>query len=790
MDMYGRFIHDTAGYEISTMNLPTSWEYIYENKDILLKVDQFGPVYAQASPPGDIMLFQREKHQKSSPWCIHLHIDDKEPITNFFRPNKLPVGSEPEQVKIVYRPECATYTFTYQGMVIKTELFIPNKGTTIVYKLSVKNQTAEKTNIRLNPQLIPYLNDAVMAPWDKYEWYLDTNCRKSRKVYFETRLLSANACAEGRSAYLALDIENLCAHEISLEKYVGQSDVSFPEQIHTNQKRLYAYPPVYACSYEWQLEPEEEKELTQVFALAATGEEDAYFEQTFYEKAKEERKRVFEKMFAKNRIRTGDEEFDYYANYWVPIQLEWITSLDRGWPTGMRGTRDSAQDFIALLYVNPDACKNIILMMLECQRGDGWFPRQYSAQGRGGKHDLREYVDGGAFFIEFMWKYLAHTGDYDILKEQIPWLDKDETNSVLEHLICAAEYYIRQENLGEHGLCKIREGDWLDSVNRAGVEGRGESVTVSEQMVLGLQYLADILRRVQPERTVTRYLECSEQLKKNINKYAWNEHGFYNGAFTDNGEWIFSEQDPDGLERIYGVVNYYAVISGVAEPEKYESILKNADRLKCDKGYRLFYPYMGEIPIDKVGRVASGDTPPFLVENGNVYNHGSQGFFARALSVMGEGDRLLDVLKWLLPYDTQRHCTEKVFTPPYAIVNCYQQLPGFDHRGLMCFLTGSVAMAMRGVYEWFAGIKPCLDGLELEPCLPKDMKEIEVTFEYLRKNFTMKIEGTERILLNGKPVTQKRKSMFLDREVWFVALEQLEEEYCYEGGDDTGVKGV
>ena len=57
--MYGRFIKNTAGYEINTFDLPTSWEYIYENKDILLKVDQFGPVYAQANPPGDIMLFKR-----------------------------------------------------------------------------------------------------------------------------------------------------------------------------------------------------------------------------------------------------------------------------------------------------------------------------------------------------------------------------------------------------------------------------------------------------------------------------------------------------------------------------------------------------------------------------------------------------------------------------------------------------------------------------------------------------------------------------------------------------------
>lgn len=765
--MYGKFIQNTAGYEIHTLNLPTSWEYIYENKDILLKVDQFGPIYAQAHPPGDIMLFKREQHQKYSPWCIHLQFEDGERITNFFRPNKLSVKDEPENLKIVYCPECATYSFTYHGMEIETELFVPNKGVTVVYKFRAKNQTDSKTKLKLNPQLTPYLNDAVMAPWDKYEWYLDSECGLREKIYFKSKLLNANAAAgERRSAYLAADIEDLCGHELSLEKFVGQGDVLFPEINCTSQERFYAYPPVYALDYEWHLAPGEEKELTQVFSLAQEGTENAYFNQEFYIKAKEERKAVFEQLFSKNRIQTGDSEFDYYANYWVPLQMNWVASLDRGWPTGMRGSRDSAQDYAALLYTNPEACKNIILTMLECQRSDGWFPRQYSAKGKHGKHDLRGHVDGGAFFIEFLWKYLAHTNDYEILDEQIEWLDSDEKSSVLEHVICAVEYYIREENLGEHGLCKIGEGDWLDSVNCAGLEGRGESVTVSAQMVMGLKYLSDILQKVQPETDVTRYLDCAEQLKININKFAWNQQGFYNSVFTDNGEWVFSDCDPDGLERVYGVANYYAVISGVADKEQYESILSATDKLKCDKGYRLFYPYMGDKPIEKVGRIASGDTPPFMIENGNVYNHGSQGFLARALSVMGEGERLLDVLKWIMPYDMDKHPTDKAFTPPYAIVNCYQQIPSFDHRGLMCFLTGSVAMAMRGVYEWFAGIQPCLDGLEVNPCIPEGV-EMQVSFEYLGNSYILRVEGQNQITINGKPVTQKRKSMFGDKEVYF-----------------------
>ncbi len=301
--MYGKFLQDTAGYEINTLNLPTSWEYIYENKDVLLKVDQFGPVYAQANPPGDIMLFQRERHQKYSPWCVWLELETGERITNFFRPNKLEACTEPQNVKIIYRPECATYTYEYKGLQISTEFFIPNEGVTVVCKLRITNQTDVGTNIKLSAQFIPYLNEAVMAPWDKYEWYLDTKCERKNRICFESKLMDANACAEKRrKACFVTNMDNLIAYETSLEKYIGQGDVVFPQQTYSDQDRLYAYPPVYAALYEWQLSAGEEKELTQIFSLASMDDMEAWFEPEYYAEQKEIRKRRFSILIGVNDV--------------------------------------------------------------------------------------------------------------------------------------------------------------------------------------------------------------------------------------------------------------------------------------------------------------------------------------------------------------------------------------------------------------------------------------------------------------------------------------------------------
>lgn len=763
--MYGNFIKNTAGYEINSLDMKTSWEYIYENKDILLKVDQYGPVYAQANPPGDIMLFKREQHQKYSSWQFNIAVGDSS-FSNFPK-----AADNPKNLKIRFRPESATYYFEKNGLACETELFVPSKGTTVVYKVKLKNISGAKKAVTARSGLVPYLNDAVIAPWDKYDWYLDTSRDKNR---FVTKLLSAEAdSAKRRCAELFFTEDSLEAHEISLDKFVGSGDINAPEYNFTDDERIYGYSPIYALLYRCALEAEEEKEFVQILTL---GDENAekYFDEEYYGESLKKRRGEFEALFSKNRISTSDADFDYYVNYWLPLQMNWVASLDRGWPTGMRGSRDSAQDYTALLYTDTEAAEKIIMTMLECQRTDGWFPRQYSAKGKHGKHDLRTHSDGGAFFIEFIWKYMAHTHSLEILNRKTQWLDSDEESTVFDHVMRAVEYYISDENIGEHGLCKIRGGDWLDAVNAAGLEGRGESVTVSEQTVMSLKYIADILNHIGRESDSPKYLSRAEELKQAVNKHAYNASGYYNGVYNDDGKWIFSDNDPDGEKRIYGVSNYYAVISGVADGEKTASVLKNAEMLKSDKGYRLFYPYLGEKPIAKVGRIASGDVPPYLGENGNVYNHGSQGFFARALSVSGNGEKLNDVLKWLMPYDTSKHPTDKTFTPPYAIVNCWQQLPEFDHRGLMCFLTGSVAMAMRGVYEWTVGICPCLDGIEFIPCVAETLGEAEVRFEYCGRAYNMKITADGRAFVNGHEISGKRKNIITDREVYFASFDELQ----------------
>ena len=92
--------------------------------------------------------------------------------------------------------------------------------------------------------------------------------------------------------------------------------------------------------------------------------------------------------------------------------------------------------------------------------------------------------------------YVQYTGDRTILDERIPYLRNVEipegredvftqmhAGGVVEslHHHCMRAFR-RAFRTGSHGLALMGAGDWNDGMNRVGMEGRGESVWLSEFM--------------------------------------------------------------------------------------------------------------------------------------------------------------------------------------------------------------------------------------------------------------------------------------------------------------------
>ena len=817
---YGYFDLNRHGTYVIThpeeLNYP--WEYIYQNRDVLLRVDQFGLVNCQAHPPHDIMLFRREQSDRYSKWNTLFRspqFNGGIPFSGFRSPLDVFFGEQPV-AKIVFSPEKAVYEYDYGTHAVRTTVFLPFHGTKVVVRVSVTNKTDKPAEVEAYPALYPYMNKACITPWDKYEWYLESVVgRDEKKLVFFTKLFSSGADpAERRAAAFTVDNLPGTQCEINRENYVGCGDFVLPESVKRGRLALeaektgaagkfdrehtvFGYPPVYACRYVFTLGAGKTRTFTQTLMMFAGEDYDAAENASMYvydgEKAvtAEEEKwtRFYDGLFSVRKIHTDDFMLDYYVNTFLPLQMYWTACLDRGWPTGMHGTRDASNDFMGVTALYPDWARQTLLSLFSCQRKkDGWFPRQVSTVSRKGPHDLRNFCDGGLFVLEFLYEYVTQTCDYSVFSERLPWLDSEEKASLETHILATFGYYLAKENLGEHGLVKIYGGDWLDSVNRAGLRGRGESVMATEQLVMSLILIPLLLKKAgesfslccDPGRLAEEYGRQAEELKGNLLRHAFNAHGFMNSVFNDDGHWLFSDCDPDGKERVYGPSNYYAIISGTVTGEREKSVWKNIEKLRYDFGYKLFSEGLGEKPIPCHGRMASGDIPIGLWANGNMYNHGSHGFLARALTVSGRAEQAYDVMKYLLPYDQEHHPVEITRSAPYAIVNCYQGVPYFYHRAAMPFLTGTVAMSLRLVYNWIMGIGYSPEGLLICPCLSSEFSFAEAEFCYDGKRIRLRTEnpadkrpedGKFILRLNGRnrdcwkkdPLTGKEKA-FLPRE--------------------------
>ena len=677
---------------------------------------------------------------------------------------------------IDFLPEKSIYRLTFGKTEVVTELFVTEKNKRFVMNVTVKNLGEQVKEYSILKCAFPYLNELLMAPWDKPEWYTRTEYLKDKNAFLTTKYSVAGKKEERR--YLTIvSNDEINNRELSLERLTAltKNFSVIPDKVGgVTEDTLYAFKQCVSTLATVNLKGGESYSFTQVFAVTDDEKKIVeniensvkYFDSTVQKAEEEKLAEKHAELFSVRTVKTGDPDFDSFVNGFLPLEMYWVSSLDRGWPTGMRGVRDAANDFEGMLCYDKQMCKGVIENIFSEQRGDGWYPRQVPF-GTGTKFDLREFVDSACFFTEYVYDYLAYTGDYSILENKYGYYDCETQESGLTHLKKGMDYLLSDDALGVHGLVKMRGGDWLDCLSGAGKKGRGESVMVSCQLVMCLKYLVEILNKVGQVNEVEKYEKAGYRLKNAINKAAFNGR-FYNAVYTDNDTWLFSEKDEDGEERVYVPTNAYAVISGVASGKENE-IFNEIAKLKTSDGYKLFSKPLGGKFIDGIGKMGTGDFQPYFAENGSVYNHGSQCFLIRALAKAGRYEEISDVLGYALPLYADKHSPEKTCSAPYAITNCYHLVPSFYGRSGFSFLTGSVAMIERAVYSWVFGLNFALNNIVITPCVPKEYANAEITTPFNGHNLTIKYVGygaqIEIAEISGKSfdVSAEGRSVLIDK---------------------------
>ncbi len=740
MKEYGKFGKGLGSYTMTSLPNAGNYEYILKNDELLLKLDQHGLITAQINPPVGEAAFKREERENRSPVCVFISENGKA-YSNF------DVLSA-DKMKIDFAPEKVTYELSFNMTHVVTDVFVTERGKRFVMDVTLTNESGETKEYSLLSCFFPYLNELLMAPWDKNEWYTRTEYLKGKSAFLTTKYSVAGKKEERRFLTI-VSSEAFSSYELSYERLVTSTKDfrSIPGKIgEETGDALYAFKQCASGISKVTLKPKESHRLTFVFsvfndkeeALVSLEGEKQYFEKEIQEEELLSLQKKYEALFNTRKVKTKEPDFNQFVNGFLPLEMCWVSSLDRGWPTGMRGVRDASNDFEGMLCYDEDMCKGVIENIFSKQRSDGWYPRQIPF-GDSNKFDLREFVDSACFFTEYVYDYLAYTGDLSILEKRYPYYDKEILETGFEHLKKGIDHLLEKDSLGLHGIVKMKGGDWLDCLNGAGKEGKGETVMVSCQLLMCLGYLCEILAKVGKKNEIAGYSKAKETLKKAINDSSWNG-SFYNAVYTDRGRWLFSEKDEDGEKRVYVPTNAYAIISGAASGKE-DSIIKEIKDLKTSEGYRLFSSPLGGSYMEGIGKMGTGDFQAYFAENGSVYNHGSQCFLIRALAKAGRYEDIYDVLGYALPFYKDKHDPSKICAAPYAITNCYHLVPSFYGRTGFSFLTGSVAMIERAIYSWVFGINFTLDSMVISPCLPKEYADSEIKTPFGKHELRIRYVG-------------------------------------------------
>lgn len=478
----------------------------------------------------------------------------------------------------------------------------------------------------------------------------------------------------------------------------------------------------------------------------------------------------FEKSFAKVKngikefqdkfiVKTPDEAINHRVNIWLKRQME----LGKQWGRLYgKGFRDVMQDTSGFLPLNPENARERILYAIEYQRENGNPVRQWMPL-------MREvYADGAVWLIFTVNAYLKETGDFKILEEKAKYFESDIEETVLEHCIRGVGFL--QRELGEHGLCLWREGDWNDSMNGCGTLGKGESVWLSQAAVKAAAELAEILEAVGSHDELKKeVLQKAEEMKNAILSHGWDTDHFIYGI-NDYGERVGSYDTKEG--QIFLNTQTWAILSGIVEGDKANELMDVVEeKLGCEYGYVQQAPAYTQ-GNDRIGRSSYLSVGCF--ENGSVYNHGTA-FKVAADCMRGNPEAAVETIHRIFP-DNPLNSYEYSGVEPYAMSNMYLGPECRTRAGEapQSWITGTCGWLFKGVTEGIIGIEPCYEGLSIKPSLPRGWDKVTAKRVFRGCTYLIDIDNTGEgefcISVDGIQINESILPLFDDKRTHSVKI--------------------
>ena len=179
------------------------------------------------------------------------------------------------------------------------------------------------------------------------------------------------------------------------------------------------------------------------------------------------------------------------------------------------------------------------------------------------------------------------------------------------------------------------------------------------------------------------------------------------------------------------------------------------DRLDTKYGIVLQQPPYTRYHLE-LGEISS--YPPGYKENAGIFCHNNP-WVSIGETRIGRGSRAFEVYKKTAPAYLE-DISEIHSTEPYVYA---QMVAGKDakHFGQAknSWLTGTAAWTFMDVSQYILGIRPEFAGLEIDPCIPGDFKELNITRKFRGCTYNIHVvnpdgkeKGITSMTIDGKPV--------------------------------------
>ncbi|MBB6481382.1 GH36-type glycosyl hydrolase domain-containing protein [Spirochaeta isovalerica] len=779
----GYFLDEKKEYIITTPKTPTKWINYIGTLEFGGFVDHTGGGVICA---GDPALNRITKYIPQIPLSqmngetlyIRLHRENGE--YDIFSPFYTPVLKETEDFRCAVGLGYNRWSTVYKGIEVEILIFSPRGSRRIIRSIKVTNKSPEKQEIDIIP-VVEYTHFDALKQFTNADWAPQT---------MESMVLDRKEglVVLGQAAYMMKDraVNYLTSNrpvssfETDRSLFLGNGGYgSWQDPRSLHNKELSSTCALRGDNigallhHMGPLEPGESERL--ITQLGQTGDISKELNEIEYYRKEEnvdaafrELSRYWEGFLSVMQTETPSPSFNSMINIHNPRQCymtknwsRYLSLYQLGLGARGLGFRDSSQDVMGVLSQIPDEAAELIGKLLSTQKRNGsamhqFFPLTMEANGGDSREEEDRadyYGDDHLWIILAVCEYLKETGDLTFLKKEFPFYDKDkaglpvEKGTVLEHLKRGLNF--TWENRGSHGLPLLGFADWNDTVN---LPIGAESLFIASQFGVALREIIPVCEEI-GDRDADLYKDWYTSMKDIVNREGWDGE-WYRRYYDHKGKPLGSVENDKG--KIFTNGQSWPVISGFAEGEKRDKALDSVYRhLNTSKGIKLSTP--GYEKFDpEVGGVTT--YRPGAKENGGIFLH-SNPWVIIAETINGNGNRAFEYYSQINPA-AKNEIIEEYEVEPY----CYaQNILGDEHPqfglGRNSWLSGTASWMYQAGTKYILGIKPELNGLSVNPCIPAEWDGFKTVRRFRGKTYRITVKnprhlskGVKSLTVNGEKI--------------------------------------